>query len=430
VVLLVVSLSSGSVRAHLTVYISRSFFEYKYDYRDEWLRFIQTISRSELDEMLERRVIRAVADLVDSPEGAIWSRDGNRLSLATVWNVSRWNLPRADVAVPVDSALIEYLAKTQHVLDVTEFRENPAAYPGLELPAWMVETSQAWLILPLIHLERLLGILVLGKPRAPRTLNWEDYDLLRTVGRQAASYLAEQAAGRALHEARQFEEFNHRFAFVVHDIKNLASQLSLVLANAERHKANAEFQEDMLLTIRGSVDKMTRLLTQLHGRPASIEDSKSVELAAMLKLIAEEFRSAAVKVTLDLQRTELVVSADPDRLFAVVHQLVQNAVEAASSRVDLRLAGLDDEALVEVVDDGPGMSAEFVRNALFRPFRSTKTTGYGIGAYEARDYIRSIGGDLEVVSAPRKGTTMRVKLSLPSAMAARISEKHLAKGVG
>ena len=237
------------------------------------------------------------------------------------------------------------------------------------------------------------------------------------MARQAASYLAEQAASEALLEARQFEAFNKRFAFVVHDIKNLASQLSLILSNAAKHSGNARFQSDMIETVRQSVDKMNRMLRQLHAQPEESAPPAAFALAPMLHLIVATRSELGPAITLELQTDRLEVAADEDRLKAVVEHLVQNAVDAvgADGRVQVRLTGDGGMAVIEIEDNGPGMDAEFVRDRLFHPFSTTKGVGYGIGAYESRDFANSLGGRLDVTSQPGHGTIMRMRL--PAVMA-------------
>lgn len=413
-IVLLVSLFSGSFRAYLRTFIEKNFFHYRYDYRDEWLRFIRTISTDAPDMTLPTRVVQAVGDIVDSPDGAVWMRgDDGAFRLLAGWNAARWHLDEAGTLVPADSALAVFLARTQWILNLDELARRAELYDNLALPAWLAGQERAWIVVPLVRRERLDGFMIFGRPRASRALNWEDYDLLKTVGQQAASYLAEHQAGQALAEARQFEEFNRRFAFVVHDIKNLASQLSLIVTNAARHGHDAEFQQDMLRTVRESVDKMKRLLTQLHGQTAKKPDSpKVVELGPMLRRLVERRRTAAAPVLLELQADGLAVAVEEDRLSAVVDHLVQNAVEAVNGdgRVVVRLVGDGDMAVVEVEDNGCGMDADFVRERLFQPFKTTKGTGYGIGAYESREFARALGGRLEVVSQPGQGTVMRMAL--------------------
>jgi len=254
--------------------------------------------------------------------------------------------------------------------------------------------------------------MVIGQPRVEREFTWEDTDILKTVGRQAASYLAQQESDEALAEARQFEAFSKRFAFIAHDIKNLVSQLSLVLTNAARHRDNAAFQADVIETVRQSVDKLNRMLRQLHGQPKAAEPTAAVDLTALLREIIEHRRRVTDTISLKLQMNAARVTADEQRLRAVVDHLIQNALDAVGKdgRVEVRLTSAGAMAAVEIEDNGPGMQPEFVRDRLFRPFDTTKDSGYGIGVYESREYARSLGGMLEVLSEPGRGTIMRMCL--------------------
>jgi putative PEP-CTERM system histidine kinase len=254
---------------------------------------------------------------------------------------------------------------------------------------------------------------VLGRPRAARDLNWEDYDLLKTIGRQTASYLAEHQTARALAEARQFDQFNKRFAFVLHDIKNLASQLSLITANAEKFKGNPEFVDDMVTTVRETVDKMNRLMTRIHEGGREAKAHAAFELEGVLR---QTVARAAIKdrnLSFEGNACGMQLVADEDRFAAVVSHLIDNAIEASPARdgrVAVRLTAQDGDAVIEVEDNGKGMDAEFIRTEMFKPFKSTKDGGYGIGAYESREFVRELGGNLDVVSAPGKGTTVRIRL--------------------
>ncbi len=409
VMLGILVMSSGRFRAWAKVKINKHFFAYKYDYREEWLRFIATLSGSAAEpSSLHARVIQAVCDIVDSPGGALWLPD----ETGAFGLASRWNFRTAWSGVePADGPLIVYLAQRQRIVNFNELREQEGDYGDLTVPAWAGADSRVWLGVPLIHLERLAGLLIIETPRTPRTLNWEDFDLLRTVGRQAASYLAEQAAEAALMEARKFEEFNRRFAFIMHDIKNLVSQLSLVARNAERHADKPDFQRDMMLTIKESVDKMNDLLARLKQHNIQRQDSEDVDLSTLLERLVATKRHGYPSLALSVTGAVLV-RAQAAKLEQVFGHLIQNAIEAsrdgAAIQVALRNGG--DTARIDVMDMGAGMSEEFIRNELFTPFRSTKPGGFGIGAYEAREIVKGFGGRIEVQSREGEGSVFTVVL--------------------
>ena len=413
ILLLLVPLSSGSFRAYLHMLVEKSFFRYRYDYREEWLRFINTISGAPDASLLRARVIEAVCNIMGSPDGALWlKREASRFLLAQLWNASQWALA-GEAAIGSNSVLVRFLEHSQGIVDLAQYRSSQGQYPDLtDIPECLVGLSRAWLIVPLIHHEQLFGIMVIGQPRVERELTWEDIDVLKTVGRQAASYLAQQESDEALVEARQFQAFNKRFAFIAHDIKNLVSQLSLVLANAVRHRDNAAFQADVIETLRQSVDKLNRMLQQLRAQPKIVEPTAAVDLNALLRDIVANRGPVTNAISLKLQMNAAKVVADEARLKAVIDHLVQNALDAIGSdgHVEVRLTDAGSMAAVEIEDNGPGMQPEFVRDRLFRPFDTTKDSGYGIGVYESREYARSLGGMLEVSSQPGRGTIMRMCL--------------------
>lgn len=408
IVCLVLVIFSGTFRARLKDIISRNFFSHKYDYRDEWLRFIATFSATEGGVSLPRRVMEGIANIVESPQSAVWTTEGEERFVL----LESWNMTVPDGAQQADPSFLRFLEEEQTVINLKELAASPEAYPGVVVPGWLRTIQRGWLVVPLLHHRRLHGFLVLAESRAPREVDREDYVLLTTVGRQAASYLAERASARALAEAQQFEEFNRRFAFVLHDIKNLVSQLSLVVQNAEKHKNNPAFQEDMLETVEESVDKMRSLLVRLHKGGRDVAVNTIVVLEPLLKKVVCGIPGQGAKLTFESNVKGIAVIADEQRLRAVVAHLVDNALEATARGGDVavRLTAREGEAAIEVADTGIGMDEEFIRNELFRPFRTTKDGGFGIGVYESREFVRELGGRMEVISAPNEGTTVRISL--------------------
>jgi len=419
--LLLLILVSGTLRARLRVFLSKNFFSYHYDYREEWLRFTRTLSEGEPGIQLRERSIQAIAELVESPGGALWlTQDDGVFEFA-----AHWNLPVDPVVERADSPFIQFLERRQWVIDLAEQEARPGRYEGVEVPEWLRALPRAWLVVPLILHERLLGFVVLAQSRGRFALNWEVSDLLKTAGRQAASYLAQLEAAKALLVARQFESFNRMSAFVVHDLKNLIAQLSLLLANADRHKHNPAFREDMIDTVANSVEKMKRLLFQLRGS-YTLEAPAPVALRDLLRQAVAARSGSQPVPRLEPGTADVTVVAHEARLERVLGHLIQNAIDAtpADGTVTVRMSELDGAAQVEVADSGCGMSEQFMRYRLFRPFESTKSTGMGIGTYEARQYIRELGGRIDVESQEARGTVFRVML--PLHVPGRVPERSLA----
>ncbi len=397
-------LPSGRFKAWLNVVIAKNFFQHRYDYRSEWMRFADTIGFPSAEAApFHERVVKSLADIFDSPAGLLLVPDEQfRLTLQ-----ARWNWATADVpANCVTSHTMPFFESTGHILSMddvragTDERCDPRA-----IPQWLYDEERAWAVVPLVHFGKLAGLAVLARPRAERSLDWEDLDMLRTVGRQLASYLAEATSHSALAEAKQFEQFNRRFAFVMHDIKNLVSQLSILARNAEKHADNPEFQVDMVETLRGSVDKMNDLLARLS------QHNKSKHMPVIPVDIGEAVMKAVhakrliYPIDADLASGMMAI-ADPARIETIINHLVQNAIEATSDgspiKITCRAQGKD--IAIDIADNGVGMTEAFIANQLFKPFESTKNGGFGIGAYEARALAATMGGQLRVDSRVGKGT--------------------------
>ncbi|AKH37527.1 MULTISPECIES: XrtA/PEP-CTERM system histidine kinase PrsK [Nitrosomonas] len=407
VLLLIILLFSDVTRAWLKVFISKHFYSSNYDYREEWLRFTRTLSEGELE--LTARAIKALAQLVESPAGGLWFRQENgRYQLIGCWNIFLKNK-----TIEADNEFCKFLEEKAWVIDLQEFCSDPRKYSSLVLPNWLSDIPRARLIVPLILHRELLGFIVLVEPRSTISLNWEVRDLLRVAGTQASSYLAQYEAANALSIARQFESFNRMSTFVVHDIKNLIFQLSLLLSNAEKHKNNPEFQKDMIETVSFSVSKMKRLLEKLSTGNQS-EKLGILSLDQLLQQIMERKSFHIPKPALEITHSNLMVMADYSRLERVISHLIQNAIEATpkNGQVWVRLLKKDSSALIEIEDNGHGMSEQFIQKKLFKPFESTKTAGMGIGVFESKEYINELGGQLDVVSQESAGTTFSIYLPL------------------
>ncbi|HZL60613.1 MAG TPA: XrtA/PEP-CTERM system histidine kinase PrsK [Stellaceae bacterium] len=401
VLVLALVLSSGGIKARLNYLISRNFFSLRYDYRLEWMNFIDILSERGDRADLRQRVIHAVANIVDSPRGALWLSDGSGYRPAAFFDM---RLP-AGLAEPADGDFVRGFRGGGWIQELDS---------GSAAPPWR-EAADFWLAVPLMHRATMIGFITLSRPRAPLDLNWESYELLRAVSRQAASYICEERAAQELADARGFEEYARRFAFVGHDLKNLASQLRLVAVNARRFGDNPEFRADAFRTIESSVTRMNRLLTQLKASG----DAPAPTISSAALLIAEvvgAHKNGGIAIQTRLEASEARVAIAADDLRSALSHLVSNAIEAspdgAAVTVGNRVA--DGKCIIEIVDQGPGMAPEFIHRELFRPFRTTKDGGYGIGAYQTRELIRAAGGELDVVSQPGAGTTMRIVLPLAS----------------
>ncbi len=416
----VVVLVSERFRARLRIAIARNFYSYRYDYRSEWLRFIATVSAPGNADSLPERVVQAVASLLDARGGWLLVPDDDRLEPIATWQMG----DARPQAIAADSALVQWAGGQERVLDLDQYRDGELGDPP-PLPDWLVADTRFWLVVPAFNRDALSGLLLIGRSLAPRRLGWEEEELLRTLGRQAGSYVAESRSQAALDEARRFDEFNRRFAFILHDIKNLVSQLSLLARNAERHADNPEFRADMVATLKGSVEKMNGLLAWLSQRQAGGAGRDTpVAVDALLGQVVRARAAAWPNLALALPPdVPLLVRGDAGRLEQMFAHLLQNAIDAsppgAPIRLDVAVAGA--EAVITLADLGHGMSARFIRQDLFQPFHSTKEGGFGIGAFEAREIARAHGGRLDVASREGEGTSFTITLPLARALPAAVS---------
>ncbi|HTP98411.1 MAG TPA: XrtA/PEP-CTERM system histidine kinase PrsK [Casimicrobiaceae bacterium] len=402
--------SSGTFRSKLRVFISKHFFSYRYDYREEWLRFTRTLSAETSLRGVQEQCIKALADLVESPAGMLWVKHEDDAYRAP----SRWNMAAVEGTDDSHGTLPQFLAATGWVVDLVEYDAYRDRYPDLVLPAWLRAFPAPWLVVPLESATELVGFVILAKPRTAIEVNWEVRDLLKTASRQAASYLGQIRATDALLEARKFDAFNRMSAFVVHDLKNLVAQLSLMLKNAERHRDNPEFQRDMVNTVEHVVGRMNKLMLQLRMGTTPVEKHHAIDLAPIVRRVCAAKAGQRTPIDLALD-SGIATLGHEDRIEHVIGHLLQNALDATRSkgRIAVRLAREGADVILEVADTGEGMAPEFVRERLFKPFETSKESGMGIGVYESRQYIVSLGGQILYDSAPGAGT--RVRVVLPAA---------------
>jgi putative PEP-CTERM system histidine kinase len=397
---------SGTFRAKVRVLVAKNFFTYRYDYRAEWLKFTATLTAGGAAQP-GLACLQALGNLVESPGGAMWLPDPSGNYRQSV----RSGLPAVTAQLDADDPLPVFLRRTGWVLEISDVLARSARYDGLMLPPEISTLRDAWLIVPLQSHGDLAGFAILAAPRIAIELDWEVRDLLKTAGQQAGSYLAYARATEALLEAQKFDAFHRMSTFVVHDLKNLIAQLQLLLSNVERHRDNPDFQRDMLGTIEHVVGRMHALTLQLRPEVSGRDRMRAVDVAGVARNVAQLRNRWREGLKVEAE-DGVMAWAHEDLLERVVAHLVQNAFEASPERAEVRLAVRRDggRVLIEVSDRGKGMTAEFLRERLFKPFQTTKDTGMGIGVFECQQYVQQVGGSIDVDSAPDTGTQVRVSL--------------------
>lgn len=419
---LLVLLGSGHVRAQARVLINKHFFSHRYDYRKEWLRLTRLLSASGegsgQETLTTTRSLQALVEIIESRGGRLWTQDDS----------GRWRLraqlncgPAPDLRA--DDAVAGFLVRSGWIMDIEAWRDGRRPEQAPVIPEWLKADTEAWIMMVISVQASPVAIVQLQSPLAPIPVDWETRDLLKAAGQQAAGLLRMEQVLESLVQARQFESFNRMSAFVVHDLKNLVAQLGLMLKNADRHRDNPEFQADMLETVANAQQRMQSMLLQLRAGTQPIEAAHPVDLDACLTRVVTARSWPAPRPELVLEPLEgllarplagLKVLGHSERLERVVGHLIQNGIDASSSATSVRVirrVALG-QVVIEVMDQGCGMTEDFIDQSLFRPFRSTKVHGMGIGAFESREYIREMGGDLSVRSRLNDGTSFEISLPL------------------
>jgi putative PEP-CTERM system histidine kinase len=424
--LLIILISSPVIRARIMVFVSKNFFDYQYDYREEWIKSTNTLRHSFESQSLPVQSIRVLAQLVGSQQGCIWIRneDGQYEPRGSL-GLEKHRFDTVDEHADI----VTFFSSRNWIIDLGEFMLDPTKYDLIEIPSAMLEPEAPWLIVPLKLNETLTGFVLLCNPVTQIELNWENYDLLKIVAQQASSYLEQADSQEKLGEARQFEAVSKTSAFLVHDIKTIIAQLSLLVRNAERHKHNPEFIDDMIRTTSHTVEKMDHLLNQIRN-PQVDESFQQIELSQLLLSVYQDYKNSDPVPTLELPSNEIYVRADYSQFKSVIEHIVQNAIDASPKDGEVSIATKQaaQSVFIFIQDNGIGMSEAFIKHQLFKPFESTKgLTGMGIGAYQAREYLRRIGGSIDVTSEEGIGTCFTLKVPVIELSSKELSDTELIK---
>lgn len=411
VVFLFVVLSSAQFRARIKVFLAKHFYKNKYDYRIEWLRLTEDLNDNAKNKDYYQTAIEAIANIVDARSGLLWLRDDKNMYK----NVGAWQTRYLNDLIASDSPLIQFLREKGFVINLKEYENHADEYNGLLLPEWLVEVDQAWLIVPLHDADTLQGFVVLARPLVEHSINWEDRDLLKTAAKQITSYLTVLMTSEQLAEAKQFEVFSRLSAYMVHDLKNIAAELDLVAINANKHTGNPEFIKDAFETVENAAADINRLLAQLRNRRIQDEKKVMTDLVELVTEVVSSKQHLLPAPNLEIKTQSALVTLQKGRLNNVLAHLIDNAQQATEDEGDISitLSKAGNMHVIRISDTGHGMDEDFIRNRLFKPFDTTKgNAGMGIGMYEGREFIRQLGGDIDIQSKPGKGSI--ITLYIPS----------------
>jgi len=414
IILLLVFFVSGKIRALIKVFLGKHFFQHRYDYRDEWKKLSEKISELNTLNDLSSLIVSTMATIVDSSRGGLWVKnDKGDFYLSTEQNLGE----HSKQLILKNEDLITFLTEKQWVIDFVEYFNDPDVYAGIGLDEWHAELDDIWLIIPLFQRNNLQAFVVLTQPRVSRQIDWQDHDLLKMTGMQLANALALTQTSDDLSRARQFEAYNRFSAFLVHDLKNLVAQVSLIVKNSEKHKRNPEFIDDSIETLENVVKKIDQILTQLKKGNSQQSNQGKIDLITIVADVSLQQAANKPTITIKMDAEECWVLGEKEKMTAILGHLVQNAQEATDDNgsVNIDVTKAEDEVVIEITDTGCGMDEIFIHQRLFKPFDTTKgNAGMGIGVYEAQQYILQQKGSINVKSKIGQGTTFT--LSFPVAL--------------
>jgi len=396
---------SKAFRQHFEVFISKHFFALKYDYRIEWLQAIKRLSDLRtIQENYYEDILNILCAAVRAESGSLWISNGSELKEIT----SNLELPNTPEAITINEPFIRTMLKESWIY-VPQSRSTSLAENNRLLPNWIEANENIWLIAPLIIQMKLVGFVILTRPRIDSEITFEDRDLMTNISTQVASHILLHQQEKVISDAKQLETYNRLSAFIMHDINNVIAQLALIGKNAERHRKNPAFVDDMIKTVHNATSRMQGLVQKFN--PASKEQRSSFAASELLADLYSECEGHLPKPELSVEH-DFQVGADKQRLTLALKNLVRNAQEATSDdgsvKITARLENGTGHIIIE--DDGLGMSQSFINEELFRPFATTKIeNGVGIGAYLTKSYIEHLGAILSVQS--KKGTGTRFEIT-------------------
>ena len=415
-VLLTLVLLSDRVRLQTRRFVSRHFQRPLYDYRSVWRSFTLATAASTEPAEFCRAGVRLVAEVFQTLSVTIWLLDEKRerleLAASTVLTAGP---PGAAALSPAEMAeMLQGVREHPEPLSLAHSKEPWFRALRRCYPEALADGGGA-VCVPMLVGGEAVGFLTLGERVGGLAYSAQDFELLACVGDQiAAGVQSTQLASRLL-QAREFEAFQAMSSFFVHDLKNTVSTLNLMLLNLPVHFDDPEFRADALRGIARTVEHTNRLIERLGMLRQGLQiQAVETDLALVVQTALARWQPPA-GVTLQLELPPVPkLSCDADQLGKVLINLLMNAVEAMDAHGEIRLTtGTEGPwAVLRVTDTGCGMTPEFVRDSLFRPFHSTKKHGLGIGMFQSKMIVEAHGGRLAVQTAPGAGATFQIRLPL------------------
>lgn len=398
-------LITEKLRREVKVFITKHFFANKYDFRVEWLKSIEQLEVGENNDYYHTAT-DIISSSLDIQQAALVKKitRGNYQCLYQ----KNFELEQKELTslVTVD----EFCQEHGWIIDVRELASVEESYPGLLVDAQLFRQKNIDIIIPIFMNKCIYGFFLLAMPEEQGLLNWEDRDLLFSISKQLSNYLSLNEANESLAESKQFDAFNRMSAFLVHDLKNIQAQLALINSNAKRHRDNPEFIADVFETVESATERLDKVLKQLRNKQFAESAIKNIDVEALIIKVVEQrnLQLPLINTQISLKSN---ISINEETFSSVLNHLLQNSQEATndSGWVKITAEINENNLYITIIDNGCGMSADFIENRLFKPFDTTKgNAGMGIGVYEAKQFVESVGGSMNVTSCVNEGSVFKI----------------------
>jgi hypothetical protein len=415
--IIIVFLSEG-MRRKIKVSLHKNFYQNKYNYRDQWLQFTRRIGTARNQEELHQAILTVIGETFAVQDTILYLRDPDGDAF---WAIAAHGATLPPEPFTSDNPLLRYLAGREWIFSSRD--ENPQIWRENRS---FLEDGGISFIIPLHFDRNLEGFILLGQPVNRREdYTYEDFDLMKLLAAQAASTILSLRLADQLAGSRELAAIGKVSAFVLHDLKNLVSSLALVVENARHCLDDEDFRADMLLTLNSNVVQMRNLI----GRLQDLEEKPTLDLqAGDLAAVVREGARLAGDRGIEITGGPVPAHFDPEEMRKVALNLLLNAREAGNGQAVQVEVGGNERVYFRVRDKGSGMSEEFIRRRLFRPFETTKRKGFGIGLYQCKHIVEAHGGTIEVNSTPGYGSEFTVwlpaELNTSTAQALAVADRN------
>jgi len=406
-IIMLVILFSERLRRRTKVLINKHFYANKHDYRTEWLKFTNRLTSCRTISDVRDVILSTYRETFGLNGASLYILDDNKKRYVQAANQSMYG---EMMELKPSDGLVSYFQERDRVLNPFDGEYKPDADEAI-----FIERTGARLLVPLMNNGRIEGIVVFGEQLAEENFIYEDFDLMKTIARHATLALLNFRLSEELAETREVAAVARISSFVIHDLKNHTTTLSLLLDNARDYLDDPEFQEDMIKSIKKTLTKMKDLIQRLKIVPEKRDlNAEQADINFLTGKTVEEVQKIKPDIEIKYHGISVLSMVDAGEIRKVVLNIMLNAVEAVGVNgvISVETGSNEDMAYVRVEDNGCGMTDEFINNQLFKPFRTTKEKGLGIGLYQCRQIVDAHGGRIEVNSVAGKGSIFTVYLPI------------------